>query len=262
MKKASKFRVMTLIAATLMVGGGVERSALAGDVKVYSAPPQSVEELEAALGLKKGDGTPVAAKKGPKTRGVIMLDPSQTPEPTPSPTQPVTYQGGAVVAPQPPVRQVAPTQPSAESVPAFIRSEPAPANEVRVLSQPIASASAVAPPVAESEGRAVSFPITFGANSSAIRPASQVYLVQLGGLLHKNPNVRLVIEGHTDASGNYVRNMDLSRVRAQSVTSELINRYGVSEARLTAVGKGPTEPLDPADPFNAANRRVQIRLIE
>jgi flagellar motor protein MotB len=35
-------------------------------------------------------------------------------------------------------------------------------------------------------------------------------------------------------------------------------RAGVEKSRLTSVGKGATEPANPQDPFDAANRRVRI----
>ena len=66
-----------------------------------------------------------------------------------------------------------------------------------------------------------------------------------------------VIEGHTDASGAYSKNMDLSQRRAQSVVDYLVSS-GVSSARLKAEGFGPNRPLAGVSKRSPANRRVEL----
>lgn len=288
MRKAFPGLALGLASALLMGGGLFATPSDAAEVKVYSAPPQSVEELEAALGIKKGAKAADSAqdRKGPKMRGIIMGDPAQIPTPPPSQaTQPAAYAEPAPVqqpyqapaqqsyqapAPQPyqaPIQQT--YQPPAQqqyqaSPPAFIQAAPAPVTPPQaVATYPVTPAQPVmAAPTAEPQGNAVALAITFDVNSATIKPASQGYLIKLAGVMHQNPGLRMVIEGHTDASGNYLRNLDLSKARAQSVSSELASRYGIAASRLTSLGKGPTEPLDPNNPFDAANRRVQVRVME
>jgi len=66
-----------------------------------------------------------------------------------------------------------------------------------------------------------------------------------------------VIEGHTDATGAYSTNMDLSQRRAQSVVDYLVAN-GVSSSRLKAEGFGPNRPLKGVSKRSAANRRVEL----
>lgn len=66
-----------------------------------------------------------------------------------------------------------------------------------------------------------------------------------------------IIEGHTDATGAYARNMDLSQRRAQSVVDYLVAN-GVSSSRLKAEGFGPNQPLAGVSKRSPANRRVEL----
>ncbi|MEY2631578.1 MAG: hypothetical protein RIR00_232 [Pseudomonadota bacterium] len=67
-----------------------------------------------------------------------------------------------------------------------------------------------------------------------------------------------VIEGHTDSIGNPDKNKLLSEARANSVKDFLV-KQGIPAERLSAVGKGSSEPLEGEDPKSAKNRRVQIK---
>lgn len=64
------------------------------------------------------------------------------------------------------------------------------------------------------------------------------------------------IEGHADASGPDAYNLTLSQLRARAVRAYLIQDHGIAGERLPFVGKGESEPYDPADPTAAVNRRV------
>ena len=105
----------------------------------------------------------------------------------------------------------------------------------------------------------VSLAIQFEISSARISPDSGALLANLAGAL-KSPELkasRFLIEGHTDASGSAAGNQALSLARAQSVRRYL-GGQGVVVARLQAVGKGSSEPVNTADPRGAENRRVRI----
>jgi len=81
--------------------------------------------------------------------------------------------------------------------------------------------------------------------------------------LQDNPGYQVIIYGHTDTSGSEELNMKLSKDRANAVRQVLI-RYGIDEMRLTAIGKGGSEPIaDNETPEGRAkNRRIEIELIQ
>lgn len=128
-----------------------------------------------------------------------------------------------------------------------------------VSAVPAPSASA-AQPVQVSEN-AIAFPIQFKVNSSQILPESLPFLQSIAGLMQKEPGLRILVEGHTDISGSYQRNVTLSRDRAFSVMNHLIDRFGLDPMRFMPVGKGPSDPLLGLDPTDPKNRRVQFRII-
>ena len=106
----------------------------------------------------------------------------------------------------------------------------------------------------------VALNVNFAFNSAVLTPKSQELLDQLA-LAMQSPalqHYRFQLEGHTDSKGSAVYNQKLSQRRAQAVRDYLSGEKKVAATRLMAVGKGASEPLDPAHPEDAVNRRVQI----
>ena len=93
-----------------------------------------------------------------------------------------------------------------------------------------------------------------------IRPVSEPVLQEIATLMKKNPGWKLSIVGHTDSIGVDKANLDLSRRRAQSVRTALVERYGIEAERLTSGGYGASQPQVKNDtPENRArNRRVEL----
>ena len=84
----------------------------------------------------------------------------------------------------------------------------------------------------------------------------------LDGALSKinaDPGQRIVIEGHTDSTGDENYNMGLSQRRADSVKKYLESR-GVSSSRMTTTGHGENDPVASNDSAagRKLNRRVEI----
>jgi OOP family OmpA-OmpF porin len=69
---------------------------------------------------------------------------------------------------------------------------------------------------------------------------------------------KVVVEGHTDDSGDALYNLTLSEQRANAVAELLIVKYGIDSARVTAKGLGESSPLvdASAENYRAINRRV------
>ncbi|XLS29146.1 OmpA family protein [Flavobacteriaceae bacterium M23B6Z8] len=111
-----------------------------------------------------------------------------------------------------------------------------------------------------SEGKLVTYGITFDTASAIIKPESHGTLKKIASILKQNPEVNVTVVGHTDADGDANYNMDLSMMRAAAVEQALIQQFGVSETQLSSEGKGETQLLDTgSDPESKArNRRVEI----
>jgi OmpA-OmpF porin, OOP family len=103
--------------------------------------------------------------------------------------------------------------------------------------------------------------IEFKVGKADLTPGSFAVLDDVAKLLQSNPTVKLLIEGHTSTEGSYESNMKLSQARAEKVKSYLISK-GVNDARVTAQGLGPTQPLnsDKTPAEKAKNRRVELKL--
>ena len=84
-------------------------------------------------------------------------------------------------------------------------------------------------------------------------------LHDLAKLMEKNPSIKLKIVGHTSAEGDATLNQNLSEARAQSAVDFLVAR-GIDIARLEAIGKGSSEPIDKKNP--EANRRTEFIVVE
>jgi outer membrane protein OmpA-like peptidoglycan-associated protein len=118
-------------------------------------------------------------------------------------------------------------------------------------------ASKVARPVG---GAGLAFPLKFDSGAARVSVASLAYIDAVAQTLLRNPDMRLTIEGHTDAAGSPRANVMLSWERAFSVFRLMVDKYGIDPARLQPAGKGASEPLVPTDKPDAMNRRVQFRL--
>lgn len=102
--------------------------------------------------------------------------------------------------------------------------------------------------------------ILFDVDSDVLRPESTAVLRQIEQTLAQHEDLAIVIEGHTDATGDDAHNQRLSERRAQAVVDWLVGQ-GIDAARLSAAGKGETEPVaDNATPDGRQeNRRVVVR---
>jgi len=114
----------------------------------------------------------------------------------------------------------------------------------------------VTPEVAAS----ISLNIPFEYNSFALKPEASAQLRQLTSALNSQSlrADRFMVAGHTDAKGNPQSNKRLSLQRAESVQRFLVV-HGVDAGRLDAVGYGSEQLLEPDQPGDSRNRRVEIR---
>jgi OmpA-OmpF porin, OOP family len=105
--------------------------------------------------------------------------------------------------------------------------------------------------------------VLFEVNGAALQPGAQAELLRLADYLERNPDRKIMIEGHTDNTGGSDYNLQLSQLRAQSVESYLMSS-GVPADRIRAIGYGETRPEAPNDSATGRqqNRRVEIVILD
>jgi outer membrane protein OmpA-like peptidoglycan-associated protein len=113
----------------------------------------------------------------------------------------------------------------------------------------------------EARGLILTLPgnIYFDVNKTDVKPAMRDRLTRVARALATVPNRHVLVEGHTDSTGADDYNLQLSRLRAESVRSILI-AGGVSPDRIESQGYGKTRPVasNATAEGKAQNRRVEI----
>lgn len=99
--------------------------------------------------------------------------------------------------------------------------------------------------------------VLFDTNEATLKPDATQNLMQVASFLSKYPDRTLVIEGHTDNTGDSEYNMDLSTRRAIAVKSMLASQ-GVEHHRIVSRGMGEHSPV--ASNANAAGRQLNRRV--
>jgi outer membrane protein OmpA-like peptidoglycan-associated protein len=102
--------------------------------------------------------------------------------------------------------------------------------------------------------------IQFDFDSARIRPNSFRAVGLIADALN-HPYLQgycFLVVGHTDAKGSREYNLKLSQERADAIREALVNPFGISPARIEAVGLGEEQLLTPSNPDAAENRRVQL----
>ncbi|MBI5675080.1 MAG: OmpA family protein [Nitrospirae bacterium] len=110
--------------------------------------------------------------------------------------------------------------------------------------------------------------VHFDHDKSTLTKEAQVILRRNIQVLKENPDMKIVIKGHTSASGSEEYNHALSHRRAASVEAFLINEGGIASNRLSKIGYGETM-LEMPEPnpkiiesaAAKANRRVVFEIV-
>jgi OmpA-OmpF porin, OOP family len=188
--------------------------------------------------------------------------PQAAPMPAPMPVAAAAPMERA--APMPAMAMAEPSSEEAEPAPAPAPRRARPHRQAETLAAarlPAPSAQAAAPAAAPGAAGVVGFRINFALNSDVVPLSAQPFVERIGELLREQPQIRIRIEGHTDALGSDAYNMALSHRRAMAVATYLVDQQGVDAERLVVLGLGESAPLT-ENGFDPRNRRVQFARVE
>lgn len=109
--------------------------------------------------------------------------------------------------------------------------------------------------------------LLFKSGSWSVGSEGRQAVEQLGGVLAENPDISILIEGHTDndpyrGNAQLSGNWDLSTKRATAIVTILRENGGINPENLTAAGRGEFAPVATNDTAEgkAKNRRIEVIL--
>jgi chemotaxis protein MotB len=111
--------------------------------------------------------------------------------------------------------------------------------------------------------------LLFQTGSWSVGTEGKKAIVEVGKVLAQNPEISVLIEGHTDndkilgsIGGGIESNWDLSTKRATAIVNILAENKGVNKENLTAAGRGEFAPIASNETAEgkAKNRRIEIIL--
>ena len=109
--------------------------------------------------------------------------------------------------------------------------------------------------------------LLFRSGSWTVESEGQKAIEGLASVLADNPDISILIEGHTDnvpysGKGPLKGNWDLSTKRATAIVNQLLENPDILPQNLTAAGRGEYLPIAPnsTKAGRAANRRIEVVL--
>ena len=109
--------------------------------------------------------------------------------------------------------------------------------------------------------------LLFRSGSWTVGAEGRLAIEELGNVLADNPDIAILIEGHTDnvpysGKGPLKGNWDLSTKRATAIVNQLLENPDILPQNLTAAGRGEYLPIAPnsSRQGRAANRRIEVVL--
>jgi outer membrane protein OmpA-like peptidoglycan-associated protein len=114
------------------------------------------------------------------------------------------------------------------------------------------------------QGSIALYGIFFAFNKADLQPESEATLVQMAKLMQADPQLKVLVVGHTDTVGGYQSNLDLSKRRAEAVVQALAATHGIARNRLQPVGVSFASPVasNATEEGRAKNRRVALVKLE
>lgn len=148
--------------------------------------------------------------------------------------------GGAKEQPQPVARVVEP-----EPLP----PPPPPVEEVKKVAE-------VEQTIIE-KGR-VTMNVEFDTGKAVVKPAYYKEIEPVTNVMKKQPDLKIVVEGHTDNVGGKKYNQNLSQKRADAIKEVMVSNFNIDSSRITAKGFGFANPI--GDNKTKAGKQINRRV--
>lgn len=105
--------------------------------------------------------------------------------------------------------------------------------------------------------------VLFRRGTADLMPGSEKELDLVVEVMNDNPKIKILLKGHTDNTGDPVRNVRLSEARVKSVKEYIISR-GVSPYRVSGKGFGGNQPIasNENEETRKLNRRVEFEVVD
>lgn len=102
--------------------------------------------------------------------------------------------------------------------------------------------------------------LEFDTGSDLLRDSSNALLEQVASSLKGQPDLTIVVQGHTDSVGEDAANKVLSERRAKAVIQRLVS-LGMTSSQLRAEGAGETQPIASNDTPEGRQRNRRVLLM-
>ena len=81
--------------------------------------------------------------------------------------------------------------------------------------------------------------------------------------MNDNTNIKILLKGHTDNTGDPVKNIQLSEARVKTVKAYILSQ-GINAFRVSGKGFGGNQPIasNDSEDTRKLNRRVEFEVIE
>ena len=105
--------------------------------------------------------------------------------------------------------------------------------------------------------------VNFDSGSAEVKSKYYSEIKELAKFLKEHETVNATIEGHTSIVGDAGYNKKLSLKRADAIKVLLVNKYGIKNSRVKAIGYGEEKPLLKGDSeyIHAKNRRIVVEIV-
>ncbi len=248
-----------VVTAALVAGGIYARvsSSPGGVPDVLAAAPTTVPAIPTSAPQTTVPAMTIPSTTIPPTTRAPTTIPPTTAPPTTAPpaAQPergAVYKDGKLI--------LQGAVPSREVADAFVEKAAEVIGAGNVIDDYVIDPSAEVP----TDGRVVvDDPVLFATGSIEISPDFYP-LLDLGvAVMRLNPQVVMIVEGHTDEVGETDRNQRLSEERARAVVAYITEKGGIDGSRFEVEGRGETDPVAANDTPEGRqqNRRIEVQLI-